>query len=210
MNAPTPTTPTRLLLLRHAETAAPDRYHGSESDIGLSDRGLSQAQSIAPHLARLRPAAVYSSSMLRARLTADPIALASGLEPIVVESLHERRMGEASQGLIAELRHIILDTFVRWSAGDLDATRPGAESYAEIRDRVVPPFLSLARSHPGETVIVVAHGVVVRVLLTSLPGCLPVSTFDEIAIRNGAINDLRFDGERFTLAGVDLEASGLA
>ena len=27
----------RLLLLRHAETSAPDRFHGAESDVGLGD-----------------------------------------------------------------------------------------------------------------------------------------------------------------------------
>ena len=29
------TPPTRILLLRHAEIAAPDLFHGAESDIGL-------------------------------------------------------------------------------------------------------------------------------------------------------------------------------
>ena len=35
---------TRLLLARHAETAAPDRFHGAESDIGLSAWGFEQAE----------------------------------------------------------------------------------------------------------------------------------------------------------------------
>src|ERR1022692_471944 len=35
---------TRVLLARHAETAAPDRFHGAESDIGLSALGARQAE----------------------------------------------------------------------------------------------------------------------------------------------------------------------
>ena len=35
---------TRILLARHAETAAPDRFHGAESDIGLSAAGARQAE----------------------------------------------------------------------------------------------------------------------------------------------------------------------
>ncbi len=38
---------TRVLLLRHAETAAPDRFHGAESDIGLGARGFLQAEAVA-------------------------------------------------------------------------------------------------------------------------------------------------------------------
>ena len=42
---------TRVLLLRHAETATPDRFHGAESDVGLGARGLRQAALVAQHLA---------------------------------------------------------------------------------------------------------------------------------------------------------------
>lgn len=31
--------PTRIWLLRHAETALPTVFHGAESDVGLSRRG---------------------------------------------------------------------------------------------------------------------------------------------------------------------------
>ena len=90
-------TTTRVLLLRHAETAAPDRFHGAESDIGLGERGLLQAREAAGRIAPLTaPVAVYSSAMLRARQTAAPIAEARGLEPAIVPDLHERRMGPLS------------------------------------------------------------------------------------------------------------------
>jgi probable phosphoglycerate mutase len=72
-------TQTRVLLLRHAETAAPDRFHGAESDLPLGDRGREQAAAVAPGLALLRPVALYCSPMLRARQTAQPIGVARGL-----------------------------------------------------------------------------------------------------------------------------------
>ena len=56
----------------------------------------------------------------------------------------------------------------RWKSGDLEAAHEGGESYAQMRDRVVPAFVGLAQSHPGQTIIVVAHGVVIRVLLSTL------------------------------------------
>src|SRR3954447_24714101 len=87
---------TRVLLLRHAETSAPDRFHGAESDVGLGPAGHLQAEAVARSLQSLHPAALYCSAMRRAVETADPIARACGLVPQVVEALHERRMGPLS------------------------------------------------------------------------------------------------------------------
>src|SRR3954452_10419445 len=87
---------TRVLLLRHAETAAPDRFHGAESDIGLGERGREQAEEVARTLAGLRPDALYCSAMRRAVETAGRIGRACGLVPQRIASLHERRMGPLS------------------------------------------------------------------------------------------------------------------
>ena len=106
--------------------------------------------------------------MARARQTAAPIGLACGLEPVVVPELHERRMGPLSGRAMDEVRDVYHQSRDRWKPGDLDATHEGGESYAQIRDRVVPAFTALADRHPGETIVVVAHGVVIRVLLASL------------------------------------------
>ncbi len=56
---------TRILLLRHAETSAPERFHGAESDIGLGERGRRQAVAVAEALAAERPDALYCSGMRR-------------------------------------------------------------------------------------------------------------------------------------------------
>ena len=88
--------PTRVLLLRHAETASPLIFHGAESDIGLSERGRRQADAIAPVLAARAPSAIISSGMRRALDTASPIARACGLPLRIEPSLHERRVGALS------------------------------------------------------------------------------------------------------------------
>jgi len=186
---------TRVLLLRHAETAAPDRFHGAESDVGLGDRGHDQARAAAERIAPLAPSALYCSAMLRARQTAGPIALACGLEPIILPDLHERRMGPLSGMALEEGWSAYRAAIEQWKVGDLDAAHEGGESYAQIRDRVVPALVGLARRHPGETVVVVAHGVVIRVLLSTLLGGHGPGDFDRFGIDFVAVNDLRHDGE---------------
>ncbi len=116
----------RVLLLRHAETAAPGQFHGAESDVGLGPRGFEQAEAAAPAIARHRPAAVYSSAMLRARQTAGPIARACGLEVVAVPALHERRMGPLSGLPMAEGWDAYTAAMAAWKAGDLDAATRGA------------------------------------------------------------------------------------
>ena len=181
---------TRVLLLRHAETAAPDRFHGAESDVGLGPRGLEQAEAVAPLIGGARPVAVYSSAMLRARQTAQPIARACGLDPVAVPELHERRMGALSGVPIVDGRDAYLAAMARWKAGDLDAAHEGGESYAQIRDRVVPSLEMLATEHRGGAIVVVAHGVVIRVLLCHLLDGGP-ARFDGFGIDFVAVNDLR-------------------
>jgi probable phosphoglycerate mutase len=87
---------TRVLLLRHAETAAPDLFHGAESDIGLGERGARQVEAIVPLLAAARPALVVSSAMRRAVDTARPIATACSTALQIEPDLHERRRGPLS------------------------------------------------------------------------------------------------------------------
>jgi 2,3-bisphosphoglycerate-dependent phosphoglycerate mutase len=189
---------TRILLARHAETAAPDRFHGAESDIGLSARGFQQAEHLGRWLACAEPAAVYCSAMRRAMDTAAPIGRLCGREPVVIASLHERRIGPLSGVSREEGWATYAETKERWIAGELEVAHPGGESYADIRRRVVPILKRLAARHRGETIVVVAHGVVIRVALTSLVAGYAPADFDRIAIDFASVNDLWFDGRTWT------------
>lgn len=188
----------RVLLARHAETSAPDRFHGAESDIGLSDWGREQAERLGAWLAGERPSAIYSSAMRRAVDTAAPIGRACGLEPRVLPELHERKIGPLSGVSRDEGWTTYAETKVRWLAGELNATHPGGESFADIQRRVVPVLEDLADRHRGETIVVIAHGVVIRVLLTSLVAGFSHVDFDRIAIEFASVNDLRYDGRTWT------------
>lgn len=209
----TPPAETRLLLLRHAETSAPLLFHGAESDVGLGDESHRQAARAAAFLAAYRPAAVYSSAMRRARETALPIALACGhVAPISVPELHERRMGPLSGVPIETHRHLSVADRLRWQAGDLDAAHEGTESYNQIRERVLGPITKLTAAHPDQTIVVVAHGMVIRVLLTTLLDGYGLDQFDRIPIRHVAVNDLRFDpsSASWRAEGLDLESPSRA
>jgi broad specificity phosphatase PhoE len=193
---------TRILLLRHAETSAPDQFHGAESDVGLSEQGNAQAESVARLLAALRPTALYTSGMRRARETSAPIARATGLDPVILPLLHERRMAFMSGMSRDKGWPLYADVKSRWMAGDLDATHPGGESYRDIRERVLPVVDRLLAKHHRETIVIVAHGVLIRVVITSLVDGLGPADFDRTGIEFVAVNDLRWNGLRWRADGI--------
>jgi len=185
------------LLIRHGETSTPDVFHGAESDIGLSAWGEYQAIRLGESLKDQGAHALYCSAMLRAIATARPIGAACRLDACIVPQLHERRIGPLS-GLSRETGwEIYAESKRRWISGDLEFTHPGGESFADIRRRVLPFFEELRARRPGETSIVVAHGVVIRVVLLSLLAGFEPADFDRIAIDFASINDLRWTGTRW-------------
>jgi broad specificity phosphatase PhoE len=109
--------------------------------------------------------------MRRALDTAGPIARACGLEVSIEPALHERRVGALSGTPTALRDGVWPATLKRWMAGETGHAPPGAESFDDIHGRVLPVWQRIVERHRDQTVVVVAHGVVCRVLLLSLlPG----------------------------------------
>lgn len=187
--------PTRVFLLRHAETANPLIFHGAESDVELSERGRRQAEAIATVLAAQAPQVLVSSAMRRAIETATPIALRCGLELRMEPELHERRVG-ALQGTATKQRDGVWpDTLRRWLAGDTAYAPAGAESFDDIRRRVLPVWQRITREHAGQTTVIVAHGIVCRVLLLALLPGYSLTDWPRIGVDNVALNELLHDGD---------------
>jgi probable phosphoglycerate mutase len=160
--------PERVWLLRHAETTAPHVFNGAESDVGLSELGSLQASAAAGWFRGHRPTAVVSSGMRRAIDTATPIAAACGVPHLVEPRLYERGVG-AMAGQAFNLHDgPWADTVREWTAGNTAYTTPGAESFDDLAARLLPAWGRVTAAHPGGRVVVVAHGIVCKVLLLSL------------------------------------------
>ena len=159
---------TRVYLIRHAETARPDVFHGWESDIDLGPRGERQVAALGPVVAALKPAALVSSAMLRARRTAEAIATACRLPVQVEPDLHERKVGSMQGTPVVGHLGVWPDTLARWVAGETSYAPDGMESFDQIRDRVLPVWDRVTRENEGKGIVVVAHGIVVRVVLLSV------------------------------------------
>jgi 2,3-bisphosphoglycerate-dependent phosphoglycerate mutase len=182
---------TRILLFRHAESADPSVFHGAESDIGLSERGHRQAARLAEYLAGRRPDALVCSAMQRARDTAAPCAAACGLEAQFEPALHERRLGGMAGMPTGDREGPWMQTVRRWIAGETSFSLLGAESFDEVRQRVVPAWQRIIQRHAGKTVAVIAHGAAIKVLLLSIvTGRGPADWLRIGPINNVALSEL--------------------
>jgi probable phosphoglycerate mutase len=182
---------TRVFLLRHGESADPTVFHGAESDVDLSERGQRQAAAVAAVLAGYQPDVVVSSAMRRAVQTATPIAQACGRALQIEPGLHERKVGALSGTAFSTKEGVWPDTLNRWLQGDTAFAPPGAESFDAIRQRVLTVWQRLTREHADQTLVIVAHGVVCRVLLLSvLPGLTAADWPRFGTMKNVGINEL--------------------
>jgi len=179
-------------LLRHAETTAPNVLNGAESDVPLSDHGQRQAELLAEWFEAKRPTAIVSSAMTRAKQTAAPIAARFGLPHHVEPLLHERAVGALSGQPFHLSEGPWAETLQSWQLGQTAKTSPGAESYDDLVARLVPAMNRLLARHCGERLVIVAHGIVCKVLL--LEGLLGKSVADWTAlgrIHNVSVSELR-------------------
>ncbi len=152
---------TRLLLLRHGQSTwnAELRWQGA-ADPPLSERGVAQAEAVVVALGDTGFTAVVSSPLVRARQTAEIVADGLGLGPVETEArLRERDVGEWSGLTTDEIETRWPGLLDEWRAGRLDAI-PGGEG--DITARVLEGLDRVIALHPGDTVLVVTHGGVIR------------------------------------------------
>jgi probable phosphoglycerate mutase len=162
----------RLLLLRHGRTAwnSIGRAQG-HADVALDDVGHAQAAAAAAHLASLRPTALWTSDLARARQTCAYLESATGLSAKADERLREFDVG-ARQGMTADqFEEAFPEAYVAWRAGEDMVRLPGSETASEVADRMAPALTeSLESLAAGETGIVVTHGACLKVGLLALLG----------------------------------------
>jgi broad specificity phosphatase PhoE len=161
----------RLLLLRHGETAwnRERRYQGW-TDTSLSSVGVQQAEAAARELKEHAFAAVYSSPLKRALDTAAAIARPHGLEVETDPAFKELAFGEWEGLTLDEARARDASLYEGWARTPHLVVPPGAESLAQVRERVLAGLERLRARHGGEVVCLVAHGIPVRILILEALG----------------------------------------
>ncbi len=197
---------THFILIRHGETEwnRNPRFRG-QSDVPLNATGLAQAAAVGRAVAgRWQPVAVYHSPLGRARQTAEAIAGPLGLMAQPHAGLLDIHFGEL-QGLTVEEAQARWPAVVRsWFETPDRTLPPGGEALAIVRDRAMAAVHEIAGRHPDETVVLVGHQVLNRVVLLGVLG-LGLERLWRIGQDTAAINVFDLDVERgeFTLVSLN-------
>ena len=165
----------KILLARHGETPwnAEGRYQG-QIDIPLSDNGIRQARLLGERLTGVSITKAVASPLVRAKATAE---FALGDERIAMlqfdAGLKEIAHGDWEGLLASEIRERDPSRLLAWREEPESVLMPGTggENLQMVFDRAWPAF---ARACEGlqedDTLLVVAHDAVNRVLLCKILG----------------------------------------
>jgi probable phosphoglycerate mutase len=190
-----------VLLLRHGQTAwnAQDRFQG-QTDVDLNEVGRRQASRAARLLASLRPHALVSSDLRRARDTAAALAALTGLEVVSHKRLRETYAGSWQGMTAAEIDATHPEQREAWRSGR--DVRPGGDG--ELRWEVGERVAMAVREHaavlePGQLLVAVSHGGAASSGLQTLLG-VPRETWPVVSgLNNCHWSLLREHGERWVL-----------
>jgi alpha-ribazole phosphatase len=157
---------THFYLVRHGQTDwnKEGRYQG-QANTPLNVTGQEQARRIAAKLAHRRVDAIYSSDLDRARCTAEAVAEQLELPVRLDRRLREINHGEWEGMLFTDIVRQYGREIQERETNPLQARAPGGESVTELAQRVLAAADDIAQSHPGETVVLVSHGLSLAVLV---------------------------------------------
>ena len=195
---------TRFILVRHGETEwnRVERFRG-RADVPLNDTGLAQAEATGRRVAaEWLPTAIYSSPLSRSVKTAEAIATHFEFQVQIHLGLADIDYGEW-QGLSPqEARQRWSKEVDAWYNKPHQARIPGGETLEDLRARAMQTVNELAERHPGETIVLVGHTVINRIILLGVLG-LGNERFWRIRQDTCAINVFEAEMGDFTLVSLN-------
>jgi phosphoserine phosphatase len=195
---------TRFILVRHGQTEwnRKERFRG-QADIPLNETGLSQAEATGRRVAmEWDPGAIYTSPLSRSTKTAEAIAKHFNLPVQKHPGLTDIDYGEWQGLSIEDARQLWPEEIDAWYNRPHQALIPSGESLDELRARAMKTIQELAIQHPGETIVLVGHTVINRIILLGVLG-LGNERFWRIKQDTCAINVFESEEGDFTIASLN-------
>lgn len=161
---------TRILLTRHGHVDGiePARFRG-RAELALTERGLAQADALAKRIAAgWKPVAVLTSPLQRCVLTGGKIAAACGIRAEVREGLGDIDYGAWQMRTHDDVSAESPDAYRQWQSAPQLTRFPQGESLQDVAARATNVLREALLHYPDQTVVLVGHDSVNRVLLLQL------------------------------------------
>jgi phosphoserine phosphatase len=195
---------TKILLIRHGhvEGIKPERFRGREP-LELTDQGRAEAAAVANRIAgRWQPRGIYTSPLSRCVKTAEAVAEACAVAAQICDDLNDTDYGAWQFKTFHQAKAENPILFAAWFATPHLVRFPEGESLQDVAARTANALRFVLARHNDETIVLVAHDSVNRVLLLQFLG-LPLASYwcieqgpccvNEIDIENGLGRVLRLN-----------------
>ena len=195
---------TKILLTRHGYVAGirPERFRGREP-LDLTARGREEAAAVAQRIAQAwRPSHIYTSPMGRCIETATAIAQACGIAATTCDDLNDIDYGAWQFKTFDEAKAQNPALFAAWSATPQLVRFPNGEALQDVAARAANAVRMVLARHSEETIVLVGHDSVNRVLLLGFLD-LPLSAYWRIAQQPCCLNEIDIGGEKVCVQSIN-------
>ena len=159
-----------VLLVRHAHTDMAGRFCG-HSDPDLSRLGQQQLQEIVQRIGKWPFTKVYSSSLMRARRTAETLAASRYLEINIRSELDKESLRAwERENAWAEIEALYPVDAIRWLNDHPKGAATGGELYLDFQQRVLNEFRYFEKEAQNTCIAIVSHAGFIRTALVAVAG----------------------------------------
>ena len=187
---------TKIFLVRHAEAEGNlFRVAHGQYDSTITPQGYRQLAWLRQRFTGQHLDAVYGSDLTRTHTTASALYAPRGLAFRPMPQLREIKLGIWEQMTWGEIQRMDPQMYVDFNKRPHLWHTEGAETFAQVRDRMLAGIRQIAAENPGATVAAASHGAALRTLLGTLQGM----TLEEIGNTghgdNTAVSLLEAEGD---------------
>jgi broad specificity phosphatase PhoE len=186
---------TKVLLIRHGETAWNKnlRFQG-HTDIPLCEEGIEQAK-LASKKINGNFDIVYASPLNRAYTTASILCEHTPIAPIIYNDLKEINFGPWEGHTLDQIKELYPNDYNNWSNDPVDGFFTGGDkSLKEVSTRCKDAILDIVSNNKGKTILIVAHGGILRAGLIGLFGW-DMTMYHKFFLGNTSVTTLTFNDE---------------
>ena len=189
----------KLYLIRHGETDYNNalRFQG-QTDIPLNEKGIEQAKKAADFFRDIPLQAIYTSTLIRAKTTAEIIAGVKGMDVQETDALREMSFGIWENMNSKDIQKKYAKEWKDFFASPARTTIPQGESMSDVQKRAYPTVQEILDRYPEGDVAFVAHGGIIRVLICTMLG-LDLNRAWHLHVGNASITCFYYWGRSYTL-----------
>lgn len=179
-----------IYLIRHTTPKVEKGICYGQADLDITETFLEEVEAIKPHLPS-EGIKVYSSPLQRCKKLAD--ALFEGFDIDIHDDLMELNCG---QWELLPWNDIPKDEIQPWMDDFVNVPVPQGESYVDLHNRVVNRFNEIVSKQ--ESAVIVAHGGVLRSILSYITSTPLKESFDAFTLHYGCVVKIQVKEDSMT------------